>query len=76
MSANWMAHAACQYVDAELFFPLKGGSTKEAKRVCRSCEVRAECLAWALAQPGDVGGIWAGTSVKERRLMRRMGLAV
>ena len=75
MNGEWMDRGRCAEVDPELFFPLKGGSAKEAKRVCRSCEVRAECLAWALAQPAELDGIWGGTSVSERRLMRRMGLA-
>jgi WhiB family transcriptional regulator, redox-sensing transcriptional regulator len=45
----WRELGLCQQVDAELFFPEKGGSSREAKRVCSSCEVRAECLEFALA---------------------------
>ena len=32
--------ALCAETDPEAFFPEKGGSTREAKRVCLSCEVR------------------------------------
>src|SRR5262245_6116269 len=36
----WQDRALCAQTDPEAFFPEKGGSTREAKRVCRSCEVR------------------------------------
>jgi WhiB family redox-sensing transcriptional regulator len=46
---SWQERALCAQTDPEAFFPEKGGSTREAKRVCLSCEVRAECLEYALA---------------------------
>ena len=52
------------------FFPEKGGSTREAKRVCRSCEVRAECLEFAL-ENDERFGIWGGLSERERRRIKR-----
>ncbi len=72
----WEDRALCAQTDPEAFFPEKGGSTREAKRVCRSCEVRAECLEFALAHSdGPYGfgrfGIWGGTSDQERRRLRR-----
>ncbi|WP_337558424.1 WhiB family transcriptional regulator, partial [Duodenibacillus massiliensis] len=30
----------CAQTDPEAFFPEKGGSTRDAKRVCAKCEVR------------------------------------
>ena len=51
-------------------FPEKGGSTREAKQVCRSCEVAAECLQYALATD-ERFGIWGGTSERERRRLKR-----
>ena len=39
---GWQDRALCAQTDPEAFFPEKGGSTREAKRVCRSCEVRAD----------------------------------
>ena len=46
---SWQERALCAQTDPEAFFPEKGGSTREAKRVCMSCEVRSECLEYALA---------------------------
>ncbi|MFM1826338.1 MAG: hypothetical protein RLZZ37_973 [Actinomycetota bacterium] len=67
---SWQEKALCAQTDPEAFFPEKGGSTREAKRVCGSCEVRAECLEYAL-ENDERFGIWGGLSERERRRMRR-----
>ena len=59
----------CAETDPEAFFPEKGGSTREAKRVCVRCDVRAECLEYALAND-ERFGIWGGLSERERRRIR------
>ena len=41
---GWRDSAACGTTDPEAFFPEKGGSTRDAKKVCRSCFVKADCL--------------------------------
>ena len=68
--AAWQDRALCAQTDPEAFFPEKGGSTREAKRVCRSCEVRAECLEYAL-EHDERFGIWGGLSERERRRLKR-----
>src|SRR5215813_9062313 len=45
---SWQERALCSQTDPEAFFPEKGGSTREAKRICVGCEVRDECLEYAL----------------------------
>ena len=67
---EWQERALCAQTDPEAFFPEKGGSTREAKRICAGCEVRAECLEYALAQD-ERFGIWGGLSERERRRLRR-----
>ena len=66
----WRAAALCAQTDPEVFFPEKGGSTREAEKVCGSCEVRAECLEHAL-EHDERFGIWGGMSVRERRRLRQ-----
>ena len=66
----WHQHGACRGADPNLFFPERGESVKEAKAVCARCPVRAECLEYALEQPGEIG-IWGGLSERERRQLRR-----
>jgi WhiB family redox-sensing transcriptional regulator len=66
----WQDLALCAQTDPEAFFPEKGGSTREAKRVCRACEVRQECLEYAL-EHDERFGIWGGLSERERRRLKR-----
>ena len=54
---SWQERALCAQTDPEAFFPEKGGSTRDAKRVCLSCEVRVECLDYAMEQD-ERFGIW------------------
>jgi WhiB family redox-sensing transcriptional regulator len=67
---EWQERALCAQTDPEAFFPEKGGSTREAKRICGGCDVRAECLDYALAHD-ERFGIWGGLSERERRRLRR-----
>ena len=67
---SWQERALCAQTDPEAFFPEKGGSTREAKRVCSGCEVRAECLEYALGHD-ERCGIWGGLSERERRRLKR-----
>ncbi|EUA66068.1 transcription factor WhiB family protein [Mycobacterium xenopi 4042] len=53
----------------EAFFPRRR-STREAKKICLGCEVRAECLEYALAHD-ERFGIWGGLSERERRRLKR-----
>lgn len=67
---GWQDLALCAEVDPELFFPDKGESSRPAKRVCAGCEVRAECLQYALDH-GERFGVWGGLSERERRELGR-----
>jgi len=66
----WQRKANCLGVDPDLFFPERGGSTREAKEVCRGCVVREECLEYAI-EANEKFGIWGGLSERERRALRR-----
>lgn len=69
---GWQTQALCAQTDPEAFFPEKGGSTRDAKKVCGSCAVRAECLEYALKND-ERFGIWGGMSERERRRLRKQG---
>ena len=66
----WQSDSLCAQTDPEAFFPEKGGSTRDAKKICGSCEVRARCLEYAL-QNDERFGIWGGLSERERRKLRK-----
>jgi WhiB family redox-sensing transcriptional regulator len=72
---DWRHRSACLDEDPELFFPI--GNTgpailqiEEAKVVCRRCDVRDQCLQWAL-ESGQDHGVWGGMSEDERRALKR-----
>ncbi|MFL4476430.1 WhiB family transcriptional regulator [Paeniglutamicibacter sp. MACA_103] len=67
---GWQSEALCAQTDPEAFFPEKGGSTRDAKRVCGACNVRSECLEYALTND-ERFGIWGGLSERERRRLRK-----
>ncbi len=67
---SWQVDANCVGVDPDIFFPERGASTKEAKSICTACQVRENCLEYALDN-GEKFGIWGGTSERERRRLRR-----
>jgi WhiB family redox-sensing transcriptional regulator len=68
---DWQNRAACSQQDPEAFFPEKGGSPQIAKQVCLSfCDVRDECLAYALSND-ERFGVWGGLTERERRKMKR-----
>jgi WhiB family redox-sensing transcriptional regulator len=67
---DWMAYGRCAEVDPESFFPEKGGSSLEPKRVCMGCDVRQKCLDWAI-ETDQKFGIWGGLSERQRRKLRQ-----
>ena len=80
---DWRLKAACRSLDPDVFFSSDNFENKhdkddreaQAKAVCMTCSVRAECLDYAL-RAGERYGIWGGLASQERRaLQRRMGAA-
>jgi len=67
---SWQSDALCAQTNPEAFFPEKGGSTREAKKICSHCESKVECLAYALKNE-ERFGIWGGLSERERRKLRK-----
>lgn len=73
----WAQDALCAQTDPDLWYPELGGHAQAAlaRRICRACPVRAECLDYALAGAdtwnGLTTGIWGGTTPRERARIRR-----
>ena len=65
VAPHWMADALCAQVDTETFFPEQGESNRIAKKICRRCDVQAECLAYAVKHRMPYG-VWGGKSARER----------
>jgi WhiB family redox-sensing transcriptional regulator len=71
---NFDGSQPCRKVDPEIFFPEDAKELKNnlivAKAICSTCEFESQCLEYALVHK-ELEGIWAGTSEKDRALMRR-----
>jgi WhiB family transcriptional regulator, redox-sensing transcriptional regulator len=73
--AERWSRAACSTADPELFFPISSSGpafrhVSMAKAICARCEIRQECLRYAL-DAGPVQGVWGGMTERERQLLRQ-----
>lgn len=74
----WRDQAACIDADPDIFFPpdngtpgpLQTGYYREARTYCDRCEVRQECLNYAIAN-NEKYGLWGGHTPKQRQQLRR-----
>jgi WhiB family transcriptional regulator, redox-sensing transcriptional regulator len=74
-ATDWRAAGACLSADPDLFFPIATGSVAvaqiaKAQRICAGCQVRQECLDFAI-RSGETHGVWGGTTPEERIRFRR-----
>jgi WhiB family redox-sensing transcriptional regulator len=76
MGYDWRDDANCAGTDTSVFFHPEGERGAErterensAKRICRGCPVRAECLDEAFTKPHEYG-TFGGMSERERRNIR------
>jgi len=67
---DWRDHASCAGLPVKWWFPEQGASIREAVTVCNTCEVKTECLQYALDN-GERFGIYGGTTARQRRQIRR-----
>jgi WhiB family redox-sensing transcriptional regulator len=65
---HWETLARCHQYDPEIFFDPRARSERQAKAICARCDVRTDCLAFALESRAEFG-VWGGLSVKERRAL-------
>ena len=66
----WQELASCSETDPESFF--QGHLTHAyAKKVCGGCEVRNECLEYALIND-ERFGVWGGLQPYERKRLKRL----
>ena len=63
---SWQESSNCMGINPDLFFPVTGASVEEAKGVCQSCEVREDCLEFALVN-GVKSRVMGGHTEDERQ---------
>ena len=68
VQTEWAAQASCRNLTDELFCEAK--DQREARKVCRHCPVRMDCLIEALDNRIE-WGVWGGMTERERRTLLR-----
>jgi WhiB family redox-sensing transcriptional regulator len=74
---SWAARAACAGDYPEFWFPVERAGRgvadyTHARAVCSGCQVRAECLDYAIRN-SEAHGVWGGLTPRERDELRRRG---
>ena len=74
-ATDWREAGACLAADPDLFFPVAAGTadgpeTTRALRICDDCQVKRQCLDFAMRH-GEANGIWGGTTPEERTRVLR-----
>jgi len=67
---DWATRGRCRDLPTASFFAEDHASSLAACSICGQCEVRPECLAYAMANCVS-WGVWGGTTADERRQMRQ-----
>jgi hypothetical protein len=71
---EWRERARCRGMSPSFWHPPRGESLAPQRAICARCPVRSECLTFALdGGAHDSGGVWAGSSARDRRKARRYG---
>jgi WhiB family redox-sensing transcriptional regulator len=72
---EWQHRGACVGLNPDIFFHPYGERAREkrqraqdAKQVCATCQVKEECLDWAL-RVREPAGTWGGMSEDERHTL-------
>jgi len=66
---EWANQASCSGQDPDALF-VRGKAQHDAKAVCKTCPVLAQCLAEALDNRTEFG-VWGGMTERERRALLR-----
>ena len=65
MDTNWKSQAACRPYPVQLWYSSRSDeSIKEAIAICETCDVRVECLSYAVKNKESVG-VWGGKTPEE-----------
>lgn len=68
IDTDWTEEANCLGEPPEIFFSYEANVIALAKMVCAQCEVKPDCLKYAVDNK-IIYGIWGGTDEYERRVL-------
>jgi WhiB family redox-sensing transcriptional regulator len=62
---HWTVDALCAQIGGDMWFPVKGQPSREAKAICAKCPVQEPCP--ELGLQGEEYGVWGGLGYMQRR---------
>lgn len=70
---DWSDRARCRGMDPEVFFGRNLTEARTAIRTCDRCDVRQQCLEYAVNERIEIG-VWGGLTERQRRAyIRQLG---
>ena len=63
---TWVEEALCRGADPEQFFQRGKRKSRPAIQICERCQVRQQCLEYALREGIELG-VWGGLTSRQRR---------
>ena len=66
----WMVHGLCRLVPSVNFFPTGNEPTAPAIAICNECNVKTQCLEYALTERIE-HGVWGATIPATRKRLRQ-----
>lgn len=72
LGLHWRARSNCLGIDPDFFHPPRGANKQvaECRAICAGCTVRQDCADYAMADPFEERGVWAGATAQERKFIR------
>lgn len=67
---SWYEKAKCLGFPTKWWFPEQGGRTEMSVWICNRCDVKTECLDYAMNFDQPVHGIWGGTTESQRTKLK------
>jgi len=70
VNPEWTRRARCRGLDADAFFERAIQQARPALKVCQRCQVREDCLTYAIDNNMEIG-VWGGLTERQRRAHAR-----
>ncbi len=68
--SDWTVAARCRGSEVDVFFVRSLPEAREALKLCTRCEVKQDCLEYAVDEGIELG-VWGGLTERQRRAYAR-----
>lgn len=72
--SDWTVEARCRGSEVDTFFVRSLPEAREAIKLCQRCNVKQDCLEYAVDEGIELG-VWGGLTERQRRAYARRSMA-